>query len=133
MQYKRYSFLRRFLDFGDKEMRAERWKYDKYAYFQEVFEAVNKKNATLRTPSMHLSIDETLYPYRGHIGFKQYNPSKPAKYGLLYRSICDSEVQYCYFTLPYAGKPEKIDDQQPASKFYVTGSDEYSKYLVYRK
>ena len=130
MQYKRYSFLRRFLDFDDKETRADRWQYDKYACFREVFEAVNKKNATLRTPSMHLSIDETLYPYRGRIGFKQYNPSKPAKYGLLYRSICDSEVQYCYFTLPYAGKPEKIGDQHPASKFYVTGTDEYSKYLV---
>ena len=97
---------------------------DKYACFREVFEAVNKKNATFRTPFMHLSIDETLYTYRGCICLWQYNPSKPAKYRLLYLSICDSEVQYCYFTLPYAGKPEKIDDQHSASKLYVTGTDE---------
>ena len=93
-------------------------------------EAVNKKNDTLRTRSMHLSINETLYHYRGRIGFKKYNSSKQAKYGLYHRIIFDSEVQYCYFTLPYAGKPEKIDDQHHASKFYKTVTDEYSKYPV---
>ena len=35
----------------------------------------------------YLAIDETLYPYRGHINFKQYNQLKPAKYGMLYHSL----------------------------------------------
>ena len=56
---------------------------------------------------------------------KQYNPNKPAKHGLLYRSISDSVVPYTYFTLPYAGKPE-IE----GTEFYITGTDEYSVYLV---
>lgn len=47
---------------------------------------------------------------------------------MLYRSLCDSSVQYTYFTLPYAGKPEDLNNE--ASKFYITGTDEYSKYLV---
>ena len=46
---------------------------------------------------------------------------------MLYRSLCDSLVQHTYFTLPYAGKPEDLNE---ASKFYITGTDEYSKYLV---
>ena len=79
----------------------------------------------MRNPSEYLSIDETLYPYRGNVKFRQYNPSKPARYGLLYRSISDSRVPYTYFTLAYAGKPESQPDQ-----FYVTGTDNYTKYLV---
>ena len=71
---------------------------------------------------------KTLYSYCGAIGFKQYNPNKLAKYGLLFCSLCDSSTSYTYFTLPYAGKPEEIAGE--AAKFYVTGTDEYTKYLV---
>ena len=59
------------------------------------------------------------------VKLKQYNPNKHAKYGLLYWSISDSVVPYTYFTLPYVGKPEI-----KGSEFYVTGTDEYSVYLV---
>ena len=75
--------------------------------------------------STFASVDEKLCPYRGNIGIKQYNPSKPPKYGLLYRSLCDAEVPYTYFTLPYNCKPDSPDNE-----YYVTGSDEYTKYLV---
>ena len=94
----------------------------------EIFEAMNSRNASMRCPSALLAVDETLYPYRGHIGFKQYNPQKPAKYGLLYRSLCDSTVTYTYFSLAYAGKPEVVGGN--GAKFYITGTDEYTKYLV---
>ena len=69
-----------------------------------------------------------LYPYCGAIGFKQHNPKKPAKYGLLYRSLCDSSVWHTYYTLPYARKPEVRTGD--SSKYYVTGTDEYTKYLL---
>ena len=59
---------------------------------------------------------------------KQYNPSKPAKYGLLYRSLCDAVVPYTYITLPYAGKPNDIKNE--AKKFYVCDTHGYTKYLV---
>ena len=82
----------------------------------------------MRYPSSYLAIDET-YSYCGRIGIKQYNPSKPAKYGLLYRSLCDSTIPYTYFILPYAGKPNNFWANK-ASKYYVRGTDEYTKYLV---
>ena len=75
---------------------------------REFFEKVNKNNASMRYPSSYLAIDETLYPYCGRIEIKQYNPSKPTKYGLLYRSLCDSTIPYTYFTLPYAGNPNNV-------------------------
>ena len=80
----------------------------------------------LRIPSDFLSPDETLYPFRGKISMKHYNPNKAAKYGLIYRSISDARLPYTYNTLPYAGKPNHII---PESE-YVTGTDNYTKYLV---
>ena len=102
-----------------------KWQSDRFAAFREFLEDFNERCARMRNPSEYLSIDETLYPYRGNVKFRQYNPSKPARYGLLYRSISDSRVPYTYFTLAYAGKPESQPDQ-----FYVTGTDNYTKYLV---
>ena len=82
----------------------------------------------MRHPSPLLAIDGNLYLYRGHIGLKQYNPNKAAKCGLLYRSLCDSSMPYTYYSLPYAGKPEKVEG--PVAKYYVTRIDEYSRYLT---
>ena len=82
----------------------------------------------MRSPSQYLVIDETFYPYRGSICIKQYNPRKPAKYGLLYRSLCDAAVPYTYYTLPYAGKPSETNNE--TSKYYISGTNEYTKYLV---
>ena len=84
---------------------------------------MNIRNAKMRYPSALLAIDETLYPYRGYIGFKQYNPNKPAKYGLLYRSLCDATIPYTYFSLSYAGKPEILEGD--AAKYCIIGTDKY--------
>ena len=70
MQRKRFTFLTRMIQFDDSETRRERWKVDKFAPFREFLEEVNRRFLTLRKPSAHLAIDETLYPYRGRIGFK---------------------------------------------------------------
>ena len=129
MSLSRFQFITRFVTFDDKATREDRWQYDKLARMREFFEAVNVNNARAHYPSFYLAIDETLYPYRGHIGFKQYNPNKPSKYGLLYRSLCDASLPYNYYSLPYAGKPENLNENL-YKKYYVSGTDEYTKYLV---
>ena len=94
MQRQRFTLLMRVMSFDDYKTRKDRRQSDKFCPFREFFEAVNCSFLKLRNPSAHL------YPYRGRIGFKQYNPSKPAKYGLLFQSLCDSSVQYMYYCLP---------------------------------
>ena len=125
MPRKHFSFLCTVIQFDDAPTRAQLWKEDKFACFREYFKSINERFLLLRHPSEHTAIDETLYPYRGRIGFKQYNPKKPAKYGILFRSLCDSSVQYTYLSLPYAGKPE-----EGTNRYYITGTDNYTKYLV---
>ena len=122
MSLHRFKFICCLITFANKETQN-----DKFACMRELFEDMNEMNARMRNPSPLLAIDQTLHPYRGHIRFKQYNTNKPAKSGLLYRSLCDSSISYTYYSLPYAGKLEKIEG--PAAKYCITGADQYSKYL----
>ena len=48
-------------------------------------------------PSEYLSLDETLYPMRNQIEFRQFNPNKPAKYEMLFKSV--NAVNYSYTLL----------------------------------
>ena len=123
MSYNHFAFLIRFLEFDNKETRRERWREDKFAAIRGLFMKMNENNGRCRNPSPYVSVDEILYPYLGRIGMKQYSLSKPAKYGLLYRSLRDAKVPYTCSTLPYAGKPEMIG----ANDYYITGCDEYTK------
>ena len=96
-----------------------------FACLQELFQLINERNTKYRFPSPLLAVDQTLYLFCGVIGFKQHNPKKATKYGLLYRSLCNSSVPYKSNPRPYAQKPEvrTVD----SSKYYVTGKDEYKK------
>ena len=105
ISYIRFFFLCHAISIDNFGTRRARWKHDKYACFREIFELLNIRNATMRIPPIYLTVDETLYPYRGATGIRTYNPSKPARYGLLIISLSDAEVPYSYMSLPYAGKP----------------------------
>ena len=62
---------------------------------------------------------------RTRIAFRQYNPSKPAKYGLLFKSLNDARVSYTYRSLVYDGKPQQLPAQH-----YVSGNENYVKGLI---
>ena len=126
MSQNRFAFLLGMIEFDDHQSRAARWRVDRFTAIRDIFNMFNKRCALLRIPTEFLSIDETLYPYRGKIQIRQYNPNKPAKYGLLYRSLSDAKLPYTYFTLPYAGKPNEVTEDS----YYVTGTDNYTIYLV---
>ena len=45
-------------------------------------------------PGTDLCVDEQLVPFRGRVGFRQYIPSKPAKYGMKIWWCCDADTSY---------------------------------------
>ena len=55
-------------------------------------------------PDEFLSLDETLHATRVGISFRQYSKSKPAKYGLLFRSLNSAEMPVTYNSVMYSGK-----------------------------
>ena len=84
---------------------------------------MNERNAKYWNPSSYVSVDKVFCPYIERMDIKQYNPPKPAKYELLYRSLCHAKVPYTHLTLQYTGKPEVIGEND----YYVTGCGEYTK------
>ena len=72
----RLKFICHVITFDEKETRNDSWKNDKFTCMRELFEDMNERNARMRYPSPFLAIDESFYPYCGHIGVKQYNQAK---------------------------------------------------------
>ena len=120
MSYNQFQYTCKFITFDDKFKCNNQWKIDKSACLQELFELMNEWNTKCLFPSPLLAVDETLYPYLGATGFKQYKPKKLAKYGLLYCCLYNSSVSYTHYILPYAEKSEVRTGD--SSKNYVTGT-----------
>ena len=76
-------------------------------------------------PSEYMTIDETLYPMRHQIAFRQYNPKKPHKYGLLAKSLNDARFPYTYKAAPYTAKSTSGN-----GPYYLNTTFSYVKYLV---
>ena len=90
-----------------------------------MFEEFNKNCGKFLVPNDYLSLDNTLYPTRTQISFKQFNSSKPAKYGMLYKSINAFRYRFTFSTAVYPAKP-KAD---PTS-CYTPGTSQTVKYLI---
>ena len=119
------SFRSTHLCFDDLDTREERRKFDRFAAFREVFEDLNKKFGQALVPTDYISLDETLYPMRTQVSFKQYNPDKPAKYGLLFKSLNSAWYPYTYQSIVYSGKPDVVEP----GHHYVTGTINYIEAL----
>ena len=121
----RYKFIIKHICFDDFESRNERWKDDRFAAMRSLFERCNGKFGAALVPEDYISLDETLYPTRNQASFKQYNPDKPAKYGILFKSLNSARYPYTYQTHVYCGKPTEA-----ANEYYIQGTSNYIKYLV---
>lgn len=55
-------------------------------------------------PGPNVIVDEQLMPFWGHCLFRQYIPSKPAKYGIKIWAACDAASSYVWNLQVYTGK-----------------------------
>lgn len=100
MSQNRMTFLLANVSSENKEERVVRWPADRFAVARPMFELFNAILSKVLTPSPFFSIDETLYLMRHQIAFRQYNPAKPHRYGLLVKSLNDASFLYFYKTTP---------------------------------
>ena len=125
MSRNRFAFILHNLSFDDESTRAERWKKDRFTAIREFFEKFNNQCMLVLAPGDYLSLDETLYPMRMQISFKQFNPSKPAKYGFLFKSVNTARYPYTFISSPCSGKPKGEGGQ-----CYIRGTDAIVHYLM---
>ena len=125
MSRNRFKFWIAHITFDVHRTRPTPWQQDRFAAFREIFEEFNKNCGKFLVSDDYLLLDKTLYPTRTQISFKQFNPSKPAKYGMLYKSINACRYLFTFSTAAYSGKPKS----EPTF-YYTTGTSQTVKYLL---
>lgn len=115
MSYKRFIFLLRCLRLDNVTSRDTRKKIDKLAAVREFFTNFNENCQSAYVVGEYVTIDEKLEKFRGRCSFRQYIPSKPAKYGIKIFALVDSKTFYSYNMEIYAG-------QQPVGPFKLENS-----------
>ncbi|KAL1277133.1 hypothetical protein QQF64_023806 [Cirrhinus molitorella] len=99
-----YRFLSSTLRFDDKLTQPARHRHDKLAAFRTIREKWTHCLPMLFNPVQDVCVDEQLVPFRGRCGFRQYIPSKPAKYGIKVWVTCDVKTSYAWKMQIYTGK-----------------------------
>ena len=113
MSRNRFAFILHNLSFDDESTRAERWKKDRFTAIREFFEKFNNQCMLVLAPGDYLSLDETLYPMRTQISFKQFKSVNAARY------------PYTFISSPYNGKPTEEGGQ-----YYIQGTEAIVHYLI---
>lgn len=65
-----------------------------------------------------MTVDECLVVFRERCPFNQYMLSKPAKYGIKIRAVCDAQSSFAWNMQMYAGKSpgEALGEELQKSK-----------------
>ena len=60
-----------------------------------MIDMIDRNFLQVYTPKMNVSVDEASCPFKGRLGFKMYNPRKPARFHTHLYQVCESESGYC--------------------------------------
>ena len=60
-----------------------------------VVDMVDRNFLHVYTPKKNISVDEAACPFKGRLGFKMYNPRKPARFHIRLYQACEAESGYC--------------------------------------
>ncbi|XP_050452209.1 piggyBac transposable element-derived protein 4-like [Cataglyphis hispanica] len=102
MPFWRFSQLSRFLHFSNNDV--EDHNNDRLWKLRSIIDYFNEKFKTIYTPEEDLSLDESLMKYTGRMAYKQYNPSKRARFGVKFYKLCKSKSGYCIQFKIYTGQ-----------------------------
>ncbi|XP_062305998.1 uncharacterized protein LOC134029314 [Osmerus eperlanus] len=104
MQLKLFYTYSTSIRFDDRGTRAARRATEKLAAIREVWDMWVERLPRLYDPGPEVTVDEQLLAFRGRCPFKQYMPSKPAKYGIKSWVACDAKSSYAWKMQVYTGK-----------------------------
>lgn len=116
MSRNRFELLLRYWHFADNTRQRTPNKLYK---IQPLLVKLIKNFKIYKVPGPVLAVDETMVPFRGRLGFRQYIPGKRHKYGVKLFKLCCPEA-YTYNVEIYQGKSS------------LSGTDSLSKAVVLR-
>ena len=92
MTKNRFEELKQFLHFNDSSKQPKRGEanYDRLFKARPILDKVLNNCITVYQPSGKLSVDEGMIAFKGCLGFRQYMPAKPTKYGIKVWMLADA-------------------------------------------
>ena len=108
----RFKEIGRFLHFSNSAEEPKRGEqgYDRLFKVRHILEHTRENFKKAYKPGKNLSIDEGMIAYKGRIGFKQYMPQKPIKYGMKVWLCADPQNGYVLNHEVYLGKEREGQD-----------------------
>ena len=94
MSRSRFTEILKYLRFDNRVTREERRAEDKLAAFRDFWTLFQAQLPKFYVPGTDLCVDEQLVAFRGRCPFRQYIPSKPAKYGMKIWWCCDADTSF---------------------------------------
>lgn len=105
MTENRYGLIMKFLHFESKETCDDGMNpNNKLRKVSELHEMLVQSFKSAYIPEQEISIDESLIAYKGRLGWKQYIPTKRARFGIKLFQLCESESGYIWNSFIYTGK-----------------------------
>ena len=104
MSRSRFTEILKYLRFDNRATREERRAEDKLAAFRDFWTLFQAQLPKFYVPGTDLCVDEQLVAFRGRCPFRQYIPSKPAKYGMKIWWCCDADTTFPLKGEVYLGK-----------------------------
>lgn len=95
----RWELLCRFLHVTSDDPNST----DKLKKLRPLIDVLSNRFAASRTPGQRMSLDEGMVKYNGRLGWKQYNQSKPDKWGMKILMLNDPDDGYCFKFHIYTG------------------------------
>ena len=121
MSMKHFQLISAFLEFDVRKTREEHWKHDKFSCMKYIFDKVNCKLPRVKTQAHYQQLMKCCIRTKDIYLSSNKTRQNLAKHGLLQDSLCDASVPCTYCSLPYAGKPNLIDDKANYAKYLLNG------------
>lgn len=106
MTKNRFEKIMKYFHLHDKTLQVPRDNpsYDKLFLVRPVLDHINRKCLENYDPPCNQTVDEAMVAFRGRLGFKQYLPGKPTKFGIKVWMRASSASGYCHEFQVYTGK-----------------------------
>ncbi|CAJ0965046.1 unnamed protein product [Ranitomeya imitator] len=130
MNRKRFEAIHKFLHFRDNTdiLPRDDPNFDRLFKIRPVIEHFSNKFAEVYIPQREICVDESLIHFKGRLQFRQYLPSKRARYGIKLYKICESTSGYTLSFRVYQGKDSSI--QPPDCPPALGGQNGQKKYQI---
>ena len=92
--------------FDDQSSRAESLNTGKFCPIRDIWIRFIENSQAAKNPSFPMTVDEQLFLIKSRCPFIQFIPTKPDKYGVKFRILCDAKKWYVFNGFPCLGKIE---------------------------